>query len=525
MQRLTRRSLLVGAAAFAGAAAFEVPSVIRQARSVSSRKVLVIASSNDITNFDPHAGTDEPTTTILRNTYDALVTVQDDPARIVPQLAQSWSVSQSGTEYEFKLNPKARFHDGTPVTADSVVYSFERVLRLRKGNEWMIHGIIAPGGVNAVDQGTVSISLAKPFGPLLQVLPWIWVVNRKLVEAHAGGDDGQSYLRNTLAGSGSFSMRRAEPGNLYELARRKDDWKAGGGNTASVIYKIVRESANQRLMIQRGDTHVALNLTNEDVTAVNGRKHINMVIKPEFRTFMFRMNTQHGPLSDRNARRALMYATNHQSMMDATSYSSPAVGPLPRGMFGFDPTLTMHPTNIDQARRLLAQSSSRNQDVKLVVAYISGYEQQRRWCMVLYDSLKQIGIQLEIRAMTWPDLVASARSPQTCPDLFSMYTAVNYADPADVSFNYYHSSRIGNWSNPTYSNRQVDGLIEAGRVETDLDRRKEIYLAFQKEVLTDCPDLYVATDDRKLAFRDDVHNFVYSPIRPAAFNLFPLSLS
>lgn len=522
----SRRSVLARATALIAASALSPSSFlgIAQAQALSKR-LLIIASSNDITNFDPHAGADEPTTLLLRNTYDALVKVQADPPKLVPGLAASWTMSESGLEYIFKLDPAAKFHDGSPVTATAVAYSFDRLLRLKKGNAWMIAGILDVGSVQAVDAATVKIVLAKPFGALLQVLPWIFIVNPKLVEANKGSDDGQSYLRNTIAGSGPFRVRRAEPGNLYELERLADGWKKGGGNTSGIIYKIVRESSNQRLMIQRGDAHLALKLTNDDVAALKDKPGITLVVKPELRSFLFRMNTKRGPLADINLRRAVSFATDYKGLLDVAVYAKPAKGPLPEGLFGFDTALTVHPTDLQKAKEYLAKAQVPTVNLKLVVCYISGYEQQRRWCLVLLDSLKKIGIDLEIRPLTWPDMVAAARTPETCPDIFSMFTSVNYADPADVSFNHYHSSRVGNWSNPTYANPRVDALIEQGRSELNKNKRKQIYVDFQKAVIDDAPDLFVASDVRIFALRKEVGGFVYTPIRPGAIDLFPLSLT
>jgi peptide/nickel transport system substrate-binding protein len=388
----------------------------------------------------------------------------------------------------------------------------------------MIAGILGEHGIDALDPTTVRIRLNKPFGPLLQVLPWIWIVNPSQVEAARGSDDGQTYLRSVVAGSGPYRVRRAEPGNLYELQRVRDGWQRAAGNNSGVIYKIVRESANQRLMVQRGDAHIASTLSNDDAVALQGRHGVELVIRPEFRMFMLRMNVKHGPLTDPELRKAVWHAVDYRAMIDVAVYARPAIGPIPQGLFGFDSTLPAPAKNLELAKQHLARSRYAQQTLTLRVAYISGYDQQRRWCLVLLDSLKQLGISLDIRAVTWPDMVASARSPETCPDFFSLFTSVNYADPADVSFNHYHSSRNGNWVNPTYSSQVVDELIEQGRTELDTQRRLVIYEKFQRKVLDDTPDLFIVSDVRKIALRRDVEGFRYTPIRPGALEFAPLSI-
>ena len=179
---MERRSLLKGVAGSALAASTVGLSGL--ARAQQGKKILVIASGQDIPNFDPHVATGYSASMLLRNTYDGLVRVEGNPPKVVPHLAASWTVSPNGLEYVFKLNTAARFQDGTPVTANAVAYSFRRTLRLAKGNAWMIAGVVDPNGIEATDVQTVKFKLLKPFAPFLSVLPWQFIVNPVLVETN-----------------------------------------------------------------------------------------------------------------------------------------------------------------------------------------------------------------------------------------------------------------------------------------------------------------------------------------------------
>ncbi len=153
-QAWSRRALL--AAGGASLAAMTVPeNAFAQA---GGRRVLVIASNQDIPNFDPHVATGYSASFLLRNVYDSLVRVEGNPPKPVPSLAASWTATADGKEFVFKLNPAAKFQSGTAVTADDVVYSFKRAIRLNRGNAWMIQGVVGPDSVTAVDAGTVKNS-------------------------------------------------------------------------------------------------------------------------------------------------------------------------------------------------------------------------------------------------------------------------------------------------------------------------------------------------------------------------------
>lgn len=157
--KMTRRNFLSTAVSAAALASMPLESF------AAGRKILIMASSVDIPNFDPHVATGYAPAMLFRNTYDALVRVVGTPPKIEPGLATSWTVSDDQKRYEFKLDTDARFQDGTPVTAEAVVYSFKRIVKLKRGPSWMIAGIVDADSVKAVDVNTVAFDLKAPFAP------------------------------------------------------------------------------------------------------------------------------------------------------------------------------------------------------------------------------------------------------------------------------------------------------------------------------------------------------------------------
>ncbi len=512
-----RRALLAGAAGALASLSFTPADA-------QARKVLIMASGQDIPNFDPHVASGYTPTLMMRNTYDSLVRIEGNPPKPVPHLAQSWTVSPDGMEYVFTLDPKAKFHDGTPVDAEAVKYNFDRILRLKKGNSWMVSGVLDANSVQVVDKGTVKIRLVKPFVAFLQVLVWQWIANPKMIEANKGGDDGQNWLRANIVGSGAFRVRRAEPGNLYEFERVPEAWNPGPGNLSGAILRIARETATQRLMLQRGEAHISLDLTSEDMDALKDKPGIVLILEPEFRTFSIKMNTENGPLADVNLRRAVSYAFDYQSMLDTAGYADLMIGPLPTGIFGHDPSLPVYRTDLAKAKEHMAKSKSPNGGVKLEMVYVTGLEQQRRWALVMLDSLKKLNIDLDIKPTLWPDMVARCRSPQTAPDFMPVYQTANYGDPDNIAYAAYHSANNGSWQNMVYHTARVNQLIEQGRAETDEAKRRAIYVEFQKQVIDDAPDIFGVLEKRRIALRDSVLNLKFIPVASNAIELAPLSL-
>lgn len=518
--RIGRRELVTGiGGALAGPAILRSPQAVAQ-----PRRVMVVATSADLVHFDPHFTSDYQTSMLMRNVYDSLVGVAGTPPRITPRVASSWTVSPDGLEYTFTLNPAARFHDGAPLDAAAVKYSFDRLLRVNRGNAWMVTGIMTSDGVQVVNRHTLRIRLERPFTAFLQVLPWLALVNPAVIEANKGGDEGQTYLRSATAGSGPFRLRRAQPGNTFEFEAVPNRWQAGGGNLDGFIWKLTRETATQRLMVQRGEAHIALDLNSSDMDSLRDRPGVRLVIEPEYRTFSLKMNTRQGPLADVHIRRAISCAFDYQAMLDVAGYAQLMVGPLPVGIFGHNPDLQVYRRDLEKAREHLARSSLPQGGFSITLMHLSTTDVQRRWALIMLDSLRALNINVEIRAVLWADAVASARSPDRFPDLFSVYQSANYADPDNIAFAAYHSSRNGGWQNPVYANPVVDDLIDRARSEMEEGRRAALYQRFQEQVLQDAPDIFGVNEARKLAMRNDVRGYVYSPIAPAAIDFLPLSL-
>jgi peptide/nickel transport system substrate-binding protein len=110
-------------------------------------------------------------------------------------------------------------------------------------------------------------------------------------------------------------------------------------------------------------------------------------------------------------------------------------------------------------------------------------------------------------------------------DFFSIFQSPNYADPDNTAFAAYHSSRNGQWQNPVYKNAEVDKLIEDARAEVDVTKRAELYKKFQEVVVEDAPDIFGVLELRKFAMRDNVKDFVFSPVASNTFEIWPLSIA
>ena len=135
------------------------------------QKILVTAQRQAVPIMDPSIKYDASIRTMQQAMYDALLKYVDTPPRVVPWLAESHEVSDDGLTYTFHLVRNAKFHNGDPVDAEAVRWSFERTLKLGKGPAWMLNAFLQAENISAPDAHTVVFTLDRPFAPFTSFLP------------------------------------------------------------------------------------------------------------------------------------------------------------------------------------------------------------------------------------------------------------------------------------------------------------------------------------------------------------------
>jgi peptide/nickel transport system substrate-binding protein len=207
-----------------------IAALIAGSAGLSSASAENIVTMNTVQIFgtiDPAKISDYTDYMAAVNLYDALISV-DSKGNLIPELAESWTVSADAKEVTFKIRADAKFSDGTPVTAADVVYSVDRLLRINQGPATMFIGILTPGSVTAVDEKTVKFTLAKTFSPFLTTVPAIFIVNSKVAEANKGSDDGQAWFATNVAGAGAYTLKEWDRGAKMTIVRDKDYYKGWG---------------------------------------------------------------------------------------------------------------------------------------------------------------------------------------------------------------------------------------------------------------------------------------------------------
>lgn len=533
--KMSRRHLLRSTAAvgagmtMAGAVAPFAGSASAAALAAQeSSGIAILASAVDIPNIDPAVGHDGAIARAQKHLYDTLYRHIGDPPELVPWLATDHTVNEDATEWTFSLDERATFSDGSPLTADAVVYSLQRVLEVNRGVAWMFSDILDADGVTAVDEHTVKFELVRPYAPFLHATTWLFVVNPTVVdENEQDGDRGQAWLTNNAAGSGPFTIERWEPGNLYQFAANPDYWRGWeGDHLEGFVHQVSEESSTKRLALQKGDIHLAEWLSPQDKQLLSQVEGVVVPQSPSTTTYTIKMNSQVGPTSDVHVRRAISYAFDYEAMLQVMSgFATRIAGPLPLSLPGAvqEP---VYETNLEKAKEELAKSEEWSDGFDLEFVYVAGLDEERQTGQILLDQLRELNINVTVTPMEWANAVALFEDPETSPDMFPIYSGSDFPDPDSYLWQSFHSSVAGTWSGADhYVNPDVDALLEKGRSTSDEDERIGIYDEAQQILIDEAVELYLFTSMEALPHRESIQNYEYTPVMGSDVWFYPITLA
>jgi peptide/nickel transport system substrate-binding protein len=476
---------------------------------------LVMGSAVDIYTIDPAVGFDTAIGSSLKGLYDALFRHVGNPPQTIPWLAESYEVSEDATEWTFKLVENAVFHDGSPVTAAAVKYSAERLLRIGKEPASLFAGIMGRDSVSVLSDYKLKIKLLQPFGPFLDTLPWLSIVNPDLVEANAGSDDGQIWLTDHEAGSGPFTMGEWKPGELYEFKAVPNYWRGWPVEfrLEGYVRKIIEDAAARMQALEQGEVDMVDWALPEEQLRLK-EVGFSIVEEPSMQIYEIKLNNQEGYTADLHVRKAISYAFDYQALQEIWADRAVLVeGPLPPSLEWAARDLEIYRLDLEKARAELAQSPWPEGGFDLDFVYVSGLEEERKTGEILRDQLAKLNIKVNIIPMAWADAVSTFQDAKTSPPIFPIYSSTAYPDPDNYLWSGYHSSQAGAWTNPGYyQNPDMDNLLERARATVDQVERKELYRQAQQLALDDAVNIFGVSSLDFHIYSPHIKGFDYCPV-------------
>lgn len=514
---MKRRDLMIGAAALTAAGPATFPAMAFER--VGDRRMMVFSGGQPVPVLDPHVRYDWSTRMMQQAIYDALAKYQGNPAQIVPWLAEKWESSPDGLVWTFTLVPNAKFHNGDPVDAEAVRFSWERALKLNKGVAWMLKDHLDPSGIEAVNPRTVKVTLKSPYGAFLTFVPLWYIVNPKQVTANTvDGDYGQKWLTNGDAGSGPFKIARWDPQAVMALDAVPDYWKGwpmpAADRPAGVIYRIIREPAPRKAALQRSEVDIVTELTPDDYDQLAKVPGIVVTSNTGMTPFTIQMNTQKGPTADINFRKALAYAMDYDAFIQINNGAAKLLtSPFPDAMTGHTAIANIPRKNLDLARDYLSKTKTPTGGIEIEFLHVAGLEVQRRIGLTLLDAFSALNIKVNIVAAPWPTLVARGAKPETAADLVAVYVTPVSPDPDVIAAQYASTAEGQFWGMHHLRDAEIDDMVKRARLEVDQPKRMKMYADIQRRIVDLQPAIFGQMEDRKWAQRNYVRGFEYCPVR------------
>jgi peptide/nickel transport system substrate-binding protein len=447
--------------------------------------------------------------------YDSLVWFGEG-GKIEPQLAESWEVSEDGTEYTFHLREDVVFHNGEPFNADAVVFSWERASTA--GFEYSYHWETA-SNVEAIDEFTVKATLPEPNALFLGTVADQWV----MIPPGYFEEVGQEGFDAFPMGTGPFKFVEWVKGDHITMEANMDYWR-GAPKIETVIFRPIPESATRVAAIQTGEADIVTRLSSEEAQSLLGVENVKVVKYPVERVYYIAFNNLTSgldqPTMDAKVRQAMNYAVDVDAIIDALfdGFAEPATGFVVDGELGYG---NVEPFGYDpeMALALLEEAGYPNGFAMDMACPVGAYTNFEEVCEAIVGYLGEVGIDASLELMEsgqyW-DLEANKELPPLFGDSWSAAGGEAFRrltgslGGMDASYSA--------WSDPT-----IDDLLAQIQATADQDARAALYGELQVYMQEDPPFIYLYQPVAFEAINTRVQG--YDPLPFEGYDLFPVFLA
>ncbi len=516
------RGLLTLAAALAGALC-----LASAAYAETRDETLVVVTEEGPSTLDIDAPTaNVETHEVSWNVYDRLITharkqLPDgswsyDYSKFAPELAESWEFAPDGKSVTFHLRRDAKFHDGAPVTARDVKWSFDRAVSVGgfPAIQMGASEMKSPDQFVVLDDYTFRVDFPRPNKLILPNLavPIAKVLNSELAKKHATGKDpwALEWVGKNDAGGGAYMIESWKPGSEI-VFKRFDDWKSGPlPDFKRVVSRQIPSAGTRRALLEKGDADLSFNLPPKDFAELAKEGKLKVIGTPvDSELIYIDMNVKFPPFDNPKVRQAIAYAIPYDSILHNAMFDRG------KGMYGGegDPTTTDWPqpspyaTNIEKAKALLAEAGYPN-GFKTTLSYdVSVSATREPIALFVQDSLKKIGVDVEIQKVPGADWYTQLNRKSMPMLIMSFKAWLNYPDY--YFFWTYDGINNSVFDDMNYVNPDMDKLIEAARFESNSAKYADDVKGFIKIAFDDVPRIPLVQDYRDVAMQKNIEGYTY----------------
>ncbi len=478
--------------------------------------VLVVGQIAEPKSLDPAAVTAVNDFRILMNVYDGLVRYKDGTLEVEPALAESWTISEDGTEYTFDLRGDVSFHDGTPFNAEAVEFNFDRMLDENHpfhdtGPFPLSFFFSAVEDVEAVDGDTVKFTLNAPYAPFLSNLAY---PTGLIVSPEAVKSSGKEFGRSPV-GTGPFRFAEWESNAKVVVIRNEDYWD-GAPALEAVVFRPITDPNTRVAEMLSGGIDVMVEIPPDSVASFDGNG-FSLLEQAGPHLWFLILNAKEGPFADKRVRQAINYAIDKKTLVENILQGTAEIasGPTPPAFsWAYNEALQPYPYDPEKAVALLKEAGHEGAELVFYVTEGgSGMLDPVPMGTAIQADLAKVGLSVKIETYEWNTFLGKVNPGlEGKADMAQMAWMTN--DPDTLP---YLALRTGAWpdaggfNSGYYSNPEVDTLLEAARSATDQAERAALYRQMQEIVYDDAPWAFIANWKQNAATSDRVAGFKLQP--------------
>ena len=525
---MDRRHFLTSSAASAAASTTLAGLSTGAAAQARPADVLVVANEFGPNSLDIHTvGANRPAYGVSWLCYDRLMSyakkklpdgrVMYDMDKLVPELAESWRIAPDGNSVTFKLRKNAKFHDGTPVTAKDVKWSFERAVAVGGFPTFQMAAgsLEKPEQFVVEDEHTFTVKFIRrdkmTMNNLAVVVPCVF--NSELVKKNATAQDpwGLAWTRNNTAGGGAYKVEAFRPGQEI-IYVRNEDWKSGPiPKLRRIIQREVPSAGNRRALLLKGDIDMTYDMPPKDFSelAKDGGSVKVASMPIENSMFYLGMNTTKPPFNNPKIRQAVAYALPYDKMHDTALYGRGAKlygAASTQVKTGAWPQPTGYKTDLAKAKALMAEAGA-GAGLDTTLSFdLGGATVGEPMAVLVQEALAQIGIKTTINKIpgaTW----RSALLKKDMPLIINRFGGwLNW--PEYFFFWCYHGQNAV-FNTMSYQNPKLDRIIDNARFAES----KTLYDSFVKDMIQlgydEVPRVPLFQPTQDVAMQKNVQGYTY----------------
>ncbi|MEX2536833.1 MAG: ABC transporter substrate-binding protein [Trueperaceae bacterium] len=457
---------------------------------------LELAVDQSPVGLDPHKVTAFSSFAVIGQIYDGLLEANSD-LQLEPALAESWKVSEDGLIYTFMLRDDVTFHNGRPMTAADVVYSFERIMAEETASPQASRFNVV-SGARAVDDHTVEFSLSEPFAPFLSNLTNLSVVPREVIEEH--GD-----LQQVAVGTGPFMLGEIVPDTFVTLEANPDYYRDGQPVVAGIRYHVVPEASTRAAGLRTGTYHLLPDVDPATAQTLERAPGVTMLGTQDLSYVLMGINAGREPFGDVRVRAAINYAIDREEIVEAVYFGDAVpAGPLSPALVDWalpPEEYYCYDHSAERARELLAEAGYPD-GIELEILTFGTIKVVSDAAQVLQAQLREAGIDASVNVAEFGTFVQDWSNSN-----FDMFVSLNGGtlDPDGYLYRTFRSDGSTNVFN--YGDPQVDELLDRGRTTVDEEARQEIYNELQQRLACEGPIAHVTYGTLFSAHTDEVQGF------------------